>query len=76
MSPPNHPQTESIDTPCGASLNHLDQTGRIQKAWRSNKIIVAILEKVAITKNLYHLGLSSRAPPRAPAQVVDPFEPI
>ncbi|HNO75255.1 MAG TPA: transposase [Nitrosomonas mobilis] len=37
------------------------------------KIIAAILESGAITKILDHLGLSSRAPPRSPAQVFDPF---
>jgi len=37
------------------------------------KIIAAILERAAITKILDHLGLSSRAPPRSPAQVFDPF---
>ncbi|CAH1385150.1 hypothetical protein [Candidatus Nitrotoga sp. M5] len=40
------------------------------------KIIAAILEKAAITKILYHRGLSARAPPRAPAQIHDLFEPI
>jgi len=39
------------------------------------KIIAAILEKAAITKILDHLGLPARAPPRAPAQIFDPFEP-
>ncbi|MDP1951946.1 MAG: transposase [Nitrosomonas sp.] len=37
------------------------------------KIIAAILESGAITKILDHLGLSSRAPPRPPAQGFDPF---
>jgi hypothetical protein len=37
------------------------------------KIIAAILERASITKILDHLGLSSRAPPRSPAQVFDPF---
>jgi hypothetical protein len=37
------------------------------------KIIAAILERAAITKILDHLGLPARAPPRAPAQVFDPF---
>ncbi|SFN04493.1 transposase [Nitrosomonas communis] len=40
------------------------------------KIIATILKKAAITKILDHLGLSSSAPPRSPAQVFDPFEPI
>ena len=39
------------------------------------KIIVAILEKAAITKILDHLDLPARAPPRAPAQIFDLFEP-
>ncbi len=39
------------------------------------KIIAALLEKAAITKILDHLGLPARAPPRAPAQIFDPFEP-
>ncbi|MCO6426610.1 hypothetical protein [Nitrosomonas communis] len=39
------------------------------------KIIAAILESGAITKILDHLGLSFRVPPRAPAQIFDPFEP-
>ena len=39
------------------------------------KIIAAILESGAITKILNHLGLPARAPPRAPAQIFDPFEP-
>ncbi len=39
------------------------------------KIIAAILESGAITKILDHLGLPARAPPRAPAQIFDPFEP-
>ena len=39
------------------------------------KIIAAILERAAITKILSHLGLPARAPPRAPAQIFDPFEP-
>jgi len=39
------------------------------------KIIAAILERAAITKILNHLGLPARAPPRAPAQIFDPFEP-
>jgi len=39
------------------------------------KIIAAILEKTAITKILDHLGLPARAPPRAPAQIFDLFEP-
>ncbi|MDP1786318.1 MAG: transposase [Nitrosomonas sp.] len=39
------------------------------------KIIAAILERAAITKILDHLGLPARAPPRAPAQIFDPFEP-
>ncbi len=39
------------------------------------KIIAAIVEKAAITKILDHLGLPARAPPRAPAQIFDPFEP-
>jgi hypothetical protein len=39
------------------------------------KIIAAILEKAATTKILDHLGLSVRAPPRALAQIFDPFEP-
>ncbi|WP_394808814.1 hypothetical protein [Nitrosomonas sp.] len=39
------------------------------------KIIAAILEKAAITKILDHLGLPARAPPRAHAQIFDPFEP-
>ena len=39
------------------------------------KIIAAILESGAITKILDHLGLSSRAPPKAPAQIFDPFGP-
>ncbi|MDP3662818.1 MAG: IS91 family transposase [Nitrosomonas sp.] len=39
------------------------------------KIIAAILERTAITKILDHLGLPARAPPRAPAQIFDPFEP-
>jgi hypothetical protein len=39
------------------------------------KIIAATLESGAITKILDHLGFSSRAPPRAPAQIFDPFEP-
>ncbi|MDV6345792.1 transposase [Nitrosomonas sp. Is37] len=37
------------------------------------KIIAAILESSTITKILDHLGLSSRAPHRAPVQVFDPF---
>ncbi len=40
------------------------------------KIIAAILERAAITKILDHLGLSSRAPPRSPAQVQGLFDPI
>jgi hypothetical protein len=39
------------------------------------KIIAAILESSVITKILDHLGLPVRAPPRAPAQIFDPFEP-
>jgi hypothetical protein len=39
------------------------------------KIIAALLEKAAITKILGHLGLPARVPPRAPAQIFDPFEP-
>jgi hypothetical protein len=39
------------------------------------RIVAAILEKAAITKILDHLGLPARAPPRAPAQIFDPFEP-
>jgi hypothetical protein len=39
------------------------------------KIIAAILEKAAITKILDHLGLPAWAPPRAPAQIFDLFEP-
>jgi hypothetical protein len=39
------------------------------------KIIAAILEKAAITKTLDHLGLPARAPPRAPAQIFNLFEP-
>ncbi|HNO76239.1 MAG TPA: hypothetical protein PKG49_11725 [Nitrosomonas mobilis] len=39
------------------------------------KIIAAILESGAITKILDHPGLSSRAPPGASAQILDPFEP-
>ena len=39
------------------------------------KIIAALLEKATITKILDHLGLPVRAPPRAPAQIFDPFEP-
>ena len=39
------------------------------------KIIAAILESGAITKILDHLGLPTRAPPRSPAQIFDPFEP-
>jgi len=39
------------------------------------KVIVAILESGAITKILDHLGLPAQAPPRAPAQIFDPFEP-
>ncbi|UJP02022.1 MAG: transposase [Nitrosomonas sp.] len=39
------------------------------------KIIAAILEKAAITKILDHLGLPARAPPRASAQIFNPFEP-
>ena len=39
------------------------------------KIIAALLEKATITKILDHLGLPARAPPRAPAQIFDPFEP-
>ena len=38
------------------------------------KIIAATLEKAAITKILDHLGLPVRVPPRAPAQIFDPFE--
>ena len=41
----------------------------------SMKIIAAILESSAITKILDHLGLPVRAPPRAPAQIHDLFEP-
>ncbi len=39
------------------------------------RIVATILEKAAITKILDHLGLPARAPPRAPAQIFDPFEP-
>ena len=39
------------------------------------KIIAAILESSAITKILDHLGLPVWAPPRAPAQIHDLFEP-
>jgi len=39
------------------------------------KIIAAILGASAITKIHDHLGLPSRAPPRAPAQIHDLFEP-
>ncbi len=39
------------------------------------KIIAAILESGAITKILDHLGLPARAPPRAPAQAFELFEP-
>jgi len=39
------------------------------------KIIAAILEKATINKILDHLGLPARAPPRAPAQIFDLFEP-
>ncbi len=38
------------------------------------KIIAAILEPAVITKILAHLGLPTRAPPRAPARAFNPFE--
>jgi len=39
------------------------------------KIIAAILESSVIAKILDHLGLSSRAPPKAPAKVQGLFDP-
>ena len=38
------------------------------------KIIAAILEPAVITKILAHLGLPTRAPPRAPARSFNLFE--
>ena len=38
------------------------------------KIIAAILEPAVITKILAHLGLPTRAPPRAPARSFNRFE--
>ncbi|SFM13978.1 hypothetical protein [Nitrosomonas communis] len=40
------------------------------------KLIAAILDFSAITQILDHLGLSSRAPPRSPAQVQGLFDPV
>jgi hypothetical protein len=40
------------------------------------KIIAAIEDPPVIVKILSHLGLSTRAPPRAPARRVDLFQPI
>ncbi|MCI0654593.1 MAG: hypothetical protein L0Y39_08970 [Methylococcaceae bacterium] len=39
------------------------------------KIIVAIEQPAVLAKILGHLGLPTRAPPRAPASVFDRFEP-
>jgi hypothetical protein len=39
------------------------------------KIIAAILKSSVIAKILKHLDLHPRVPPRAPAQILDPFEP-
>jgi len=39
------------------------------------KIIAAIKDPPVIVKILTHLGLPTRAPPRAPAQQVDLFQP-
>lgn len=39
------------------------------------KIISAILERVAITKILNHLGLPAEAPPRSPAKIQGLFGP-
>ena len=38
------------------------------------KIVAAILESEVITKILAHLGLPTRAPPRAPARSFNLFE--
>ena len=38
------------------------------------KIIAAIEQPAVITKILEHLGLPTRAPPRAPARAFDFFE--
>jgi hypothetical protein len=53
-----------------ADIERCPHRGGIQR------IIAAILASIAITKIIDHLGLSVRAPPRAPVQIFDPFEPI